>query len=219
MIKLAIVDDDVRLAKGLRSELLDFEEIHSVLTSNSGLRFAEDLKTMAQEKRPEVILMDISIAVPNEGILATREIKANHPEIDVIMFTISDEDEMIFDAFRAGAVGYLLKSESPSFILKTILDISGGGTQMSPSIARKAITFFKKLEHRSKNISVDPSTVLSTREVEILQLVAEGTTYDRIAAKLFISVNTVKSHMTHIFTKLQVKNKVEALNKAKTLFN
>lgn len=217
MIKLAIVDDDLRLAKGLKSEMLDFEEIDSVLCCASGIKFAKDLAAMSPGKRPEVILMDISMGFPTEGIEATQQIKLLYPEIEIIMFTISDEDESIFEAFKAGAVGYLLKNESPSFIVKTILDIKNGGTQMSPSIARKTISYFQLPETKPKE-NLKQHTQLSVRETELLSLVSGGMTYDRIAEKLFISINTVKSHMTHIFAKLQVKNKVEALKKVGGLF-
>jgi len=211
MVKLAIVDDDTRLLKGLKSELLKFTEIDSIISSSSGISFAEELRSMPPERRPEVILMDISMGSPNEGIMATRHIKLTNPEIEIIMFTISDEDEMIFDAFQAGAVSYLLKNESPSFIVRTILDTKNGGTIMSPSVARKTIKFFKSDKIKPK----DPSfgAVLSLREQEILNLVSLGLTYDRIAERLFISIHTVKTHMSNIFGKLQVNNKLAALKK------
>jgi len=213
MVRLAIVDDDTRLVKALKSELLNFEEVDSVLSFNGGLGFVEFLAAMPAEKMPEVILMDISMQFPHEGIKATREIKLRYPQLEVIMFTISDEDETIFDAFKAGASGYLLKNESPAFIVKTILDIKNGGSQMSPSIARKAISYFRLLE---KEVPPSPSkelSLLTNRELELLQLVSEGLTYDRIAEKLFISYHTVKSHMVHVFSKLHVSNKLEALKK------
>jgi DNA-binding NarL/FixJ family response regulator len=211
MVKLAIVDDNIRLLKSLKEELLNFKEIDSIISSSSGIKFSEELQAMPQEKHPEVVLMDISMGSPNEGILATRQIKLTNPEIEIIMFTISDEDEMIFDAFRAGAVGYLLKNESPSFIVKTILEIKNGGTQMSPSVARKAINFFKSDKIKLKDTTLN--SMLSLREQEILNFVSEGLTYERIAERLFISTHTVKTHMSNIFGKLQVNNKIAALKK------
>src|SRR5882724_9417799 len=109
-IKMAIVDDEIRLAKSLKSDLLEFEEIESVITSNSGLKFVKDLEQMHLGKRPEIIIMDISMGSPDEGIQATRLIKDKFPSIDIIIFTISDEDEKVFEAFKAGAMGYLLKN-------------------------------------------------------------------------------------------------------------
>jgi DNA-binding NarL/FixJ family response regulator len=211
MLRLAIVDDDARLLRSLKSELLTFNEIESIISSSSGVKFVEELSSMPPEKHPEVVLMDISMGSPNAGIVATQQIKIVNPGIEIIMFTISDEDEMIFDAFRAGAVGYLLKNESPAFIVKTILEIKNGGTQMSPSVARKAINFFKTDKVKSKEPSV--ASILSAREQQVLNFVSEGLTYDRIAEQLFISNHTVKTHMSNIFEKLHVNNKVAAIKK------
>ncbi|HEY5823873.1 MAG TPA: response regulator transcription factor [Cyclobacteriaceae bacterium] len=211
-IRLAIVDDEIRLAKNLKSDLLEFAEIESVVTCNSGLKFATELEQMHIGKRPEVIIMDISMGSPDEGVQATRLIKSKFPEIEIIIFSISDEDERVFEAFKAGAMGYLLKSEPPSFILKTILDVKSGGAQMSPMIARKAIRFFlpAQPEEATSEPSPEPRK-LSMREMEILGHVSKGLTYHHISELLFISPNTVKKHMVNIFEKLHVKNKIEAL--------
>lgn len=212
LIKVAIVDDDMRLAKILKSDLLEFQEIESVITNTSGLKFARELEHMPAGKRPDIIIMDISMSLDNEGILATQQIKSAFPEIGIIIFTISDQDERVFEAFKAGAMGYLLKNESPSFILKTILDVKNGGAQMSPGIARKAILFMLPKGSEGKTIETGAES-LTTREIEILQQVAKGTTYQQIAEQLFISVHTVKKHMMNIFEKLQVKNKIEAIKR------
>lgn len=211
LIKVAIVDDDVRLAKGLKSDLLEFAEIESVITSNSGLGFARELEQMPLSKRPEIVIMDISMSLVDEGIRATLQINLKFPEIGVIIFTISDEDTHVFDAFKAGAMGYLLKHESPSFILKTIVDVKNGGVQMSPSIARKTIQFMLPKGPRSST-EVD-LTALTSREIEVLENLAKGMTYQETSDKLCIGLNTVKKHMAHIYQKLQVRNKTEALNR------
>ncbi len=216
MYKLAIVDDDVRIASALREALLEFDEIDSVICSNSGLKFAKDLLTMPPASRPDVIVMDISMGLPDEGIRATRQIKSDFPDIEVIMFTITDEDERIFEAFKAGAMGYLLKSEEPAFILKTITDVKNGGAQMSPGIARKAIQYLAPRATVAKP-TADKDEGLTIREKEILDQVAKGLTYPVIANQLFISTQTVKKHMMNIFDKLQVKNKVEALKKTERI--
>lgn len=217
MIRIAIVDDDHRLAKDLKSELLEFAEIESVVTSTSGLGFARDLEAMPPGKRPEVIIMDVSMDLPDEGIRATRQIKSRFPDIEIIMFTISDEDERIFESFKAGAIGYLLKNEAPAFILKTIIDVRQGGAQMSPAIARKTIRFLAPL---GPTVAAAPPETesLTVRELEILGKVSKGFTYDQIGEELFISSNTVKKHMMNIFGKLQVKNKIDALRKAEGLY-
>ncbi len=218
MIKLAIVDDDLRFAKGLKSELLEFEEIESVVTCGSGLKFSQDLRQMVPGKRPDIILMDISMSMPDEGIRSTGQIKKLFPEIGIIMFTISDEDALIFEAFKGGAMGYLLKHESPSFIMKTILDVQNGGAQMSPSIARKTISFLAPpKEHKNRVEEPSEAEELSVRELEILQLVSNGLTYAQIGDRLFIATSTIKKHMMNIFAKLNVNNKIEALRKTDRL--
>jgi len=215
MIRIAIVDDDERLANALKKELLEFSDIASASTSKSGFEFLKDIQQALQAERPEVVIMDVSMKLPDEGIKVTRQIKNLFPDIQVIMFTISDTDELIFDAFKAGAMGYLLKNEKPSFILKTILDVYHGGAQMSPSIARKTIAFLTP--QPVKNESTDVS-LLSARELEILRLVEKGATYEDIGITLFIATNTVKKHMMNIFSKLRVNNKMEAIKKTGRLF-
>lgn len=216
MIRVAIVDDQQRIAQALKTELLEFSEIESVHLSKSGYGFVKDLAAMPPSKRPEIVLMDISMGSPDEGIHATREIKTRYPEIEVIIFSISDDDDRIFEAFQAGAHAYLLKNEKPSFVLKAILDVKNGGSQMSPSIARKAIRWLAPQPPKAASLSssVEP---LSDREREILELVGRGFTYDLVGEHLNISMLTVKKHMGNIFKKLQVSNKVEALRKADRL--
>ncbi|MEI9918996.1 MAG: response regulator transcription factor [Bacteroidota bacterium] len=209
MVKLAIVDDDSRLLESLRSHLENFDEIESVITSNSGLRFADQLSMMNAQQLPEVIIMDVSMGTVDEGIKATSIIKKQFPFIHIIMFTISDNDDLIFDAFKAGAMGYLLKNETPASILKAILDVKNGDAQMSPGVARKAINYLTK-----PAAPVEQSAEkLSPRELETINLVAKGYTYNQIAERLHISPATVKKHMTNIFSKLQVSNKVQAILK------
>jgi DNA-binding NarL/FixJ family response regulator len=218
-IKLAIVDDDVRLSKNLKSDLLEFKEVESIITSTSGIKFAKELEQMHLGKRPECIIMDISMGSPDEGVIATRLIKSQFPDIHVIMFTIASEDDLIFEAFRAGAMGYLLKNEPPTFILKTIIDVMNGGAQMSPAIARRAVHFFlPQSTSKLQAHSAQEMGKLSVRELEILEQVAKGLTYKQIAEDFSLSLNTVKKHMGNIFEKLQARNKVEALRKAEGLY-
>jgi DNA-binding NarL/FixJ family response regulator len=217
-MKIAIIDDDQRLARHLQGELAKYPEIISVICANSGLAFAALMEAIPANERPDVIIMDIQMSIPNEGIVSTQKITALFPDTKVVMFTISDDDENIFDAFKAGAVGYLLKNESPEFVFKTISDVMNGGAQMSPSIAKKAISYLTK-----QGKSTTPKTTfenldpLSARELEILQLVSRGHTYQAIADNLFIASGTVKKHMANIFFKLQVTNKIEALRKLEQL--
>lgn len=210
---IAIVDDNQALAHALRQELLVFPELQEITISDSGLDFVKSL-SLAQpgKKIPDVVIMDISMRLPDEGILATRLLHDRFPEIKVVMFTVAEDDGRVFDAFKAGAVGYLVKNEKPSFIYKTIIDVAAGGALMSPGIALKAIRFFTA-EPIQKNISTANNYHLSERELEVLRLVAKGNTYHMVAEQLFIGDETVKKHLSNIFRKLHVRNKVEAINK------
>jgi DNA-binding NarL/FixJ family response regulator len=214
-LHVAIVDDNQALAHALRQELIAYPELQEITIADSGLDF---VKSMAQQNQeiPDVVIMDISMRLPDEGIQATRLLHDMYPEIKVVMFTVAEDDGRVFDAFKAGAVGYLVKNEKPSFIYKTIIDVAAGGALMSPGIALKAIRFLTA-EPIKTNKDAPNSYHLSERELEVLRLVAKGNTYLMIAEQLFISLETVKKHLSNIFKKLRVKNKVEAINKTKNL--
>ncbi len=212
-LHIAIVDDNQALAHALRLELLAFPELQEITIADSGLDFVKSL-TKKNQKIPDVVIMDVSMRLPDEGIQAARLLHDNHPEIKVVMFTVAEDDNRVFDAFKAGAVGYLVKNEKPSFIYKTIIDVAAGGALMSPGIALKAIRFLTT-EPFQKMKDAPNSYHLSERELEVLRLVAKGNTYLMIADQLFISIETVKKHLSNIFKKLRVKNKIEAINKIK----
>lgn len=212
MIRVAIVDDDLRIARLLKAELADFSEIGSIHISGGGHEFIKDLAAMPAKQRPEVVIMDISMGTPEEGIITTRAVKRHYPEIEVIIFSVSDDDDRIFEAFKAGALAYLLKHEKPAYIFKAIVDVKSGGSQMSPSIARKTIRWLAPQATSPATTTID-GQALTRREVEILEMVGRGVTYDQVAIALNISSFTVKKHMNNIFRKMQVNNKIEALRK------
>ena len=216
MIKLALVDNDARLLELLKKQLLTFSEIELIVTCTSGMRFAEELMTTSPDQLPNVIVMDIAMDLPDEGITATSKIKKLYPAIEIIMFTISDKDDLIFEAFKAGAMGYLLKNETPEFIVRTILDVKEGDAQMSPSIARKTIQYLAKTSQKVSDVH-EEAEALTSRELETINLVSKGYTYNQIGEMLHIAPTTVKKHMTNIFAKLHVKNKIEALIKTEGL--
>jgi len=214
-IQVVIIDDDQTLAKSLKHQLTEFPEIDTITLASSGEDFISHLAT-GEVPPPHVVLMDISINYATEGIQTTKLLHELYPATKVVMFTVSEDDERIFEAFKAGAVGYLLKSEKPEFILKTIMEVNQGGALMSPGIALKTIRFLTQLPSATlKDISNDFQ--LSHRELDVLRLVAKGFPYKHIADQLFISEQTVKKHMNNTFVKLQVKNKIEAINKMKEL--
>jgi DNA-binding NarL/FixJ family response regulator len=160
-----------------------------------------------QKSQPDIVLMDIGLPAIN-GIEGVRTVKSNFENIQVIMFTVFEDDEKIFEAIRSGASGYLLKKTPPEEILEAIKELHDGGAPMSPSIARKVIQAFQ----------VKPSSVLedhqlTSREKEILYALVDGLSYKKIAEKYFVSIHTVRSHISSIYEKLHVNSKSQAVAK------
>jgi DNA-binding NarL/FixJ family response regulator len=156
--------------------------------------------------KPTAIVMDINMPGMS-GIVATREIKQRHPDIQIMMCTVYEDDEIIFDALKAGATGYILKRAPVHEIFDSIAQLIDGGSPISPSIARKLVLSFHPKP------TIDHSASLSDRENEILDLLSTGKRMKEIADKLFVSVNTVRTHVRRIYEKLQVQSRIEALNK------
>ena len=160
---------------------------------------------------PKVVLMDIGLGDGMNGIEVVRELKASKPEILFMMCTIYEEDEKIFEALRAGASGYILKKTQPAKLLEGITELIQGGAPMSSQIASKVVAAFQ-----NKSVATPTGTsleVLSKRENEILEMLSTGLLYKEISDKLFITTETVRKHVYHIYEKLHVTNRVEAVNK------
>ncbi len=162
--------------------------------------------------KPDVILMDIDMPETN-GIEGLKIVTTNFPEINVIMLTVFESNDYIFDAIRAGAVGYLLKKSSPSEIIKAIHEVKEGGTVMTPSIARKVLQFFPKEPEVKEPINdkVDPTEKLTLREMEVLELLTKGFTYRMAAYELGISTETIRTYIKRIYNKLHVHSNTEAV--------
>jgi two-component system, NarL family, response regulator LiaR len=161
-----------------------------------------------QIKRPDVILMDIDMPGMS-GIEATALVKEQFPEIGVIMLTVYENKDKVFDALCAGASGYLLKKSSSIQIVEAIMELIQGGSPMTGEIARKVLEFFSKPHLQSDN-----NYTLSTRELEILKCLVNGDSYKMIADACYISIGTVRSHINSIYKKLHVNSKSEAVVKA-----
>ncbi len=156
----------------------------------------------------DVVLMDIDMPGLN-GIEATALIKSHFPLINVLILTAYDDSEKVFAALQSGATGYLLKKTTPVKILEAISEINQGGAPMNAGIARKVLEFFSEKKNISKN-----EYDLSTREKDVLSCLVIGDSYKMIAARCFISMGTVQSHISNIYKKLQVNSKSEAVAKA-----
>ncbi|HMJ47001.1 MAG TPA: response regulator transcription factor [Ferruginibacter sp.] len=158
---------------------------------------------------PMVVLMDINLGGIN-GIEVVHELKSKCPSILFMMCTIYEEDEKIFEALSAGASGYIIKKTAPSKLLEAIHELYEGGAPMSSQIARKVVSAFQNKPGLNQSRSLE---VLSKRELEILELLAQGLAYKEISEKIFISSETVRKHVYSVYNKLHVSNRVEAVNK------
>jgi DNA-binding NarL/FixJ family response regulator len=210
MIKIAIAEDNFFALKAIEEKLSVFEDIAITHTAQNG---AELLELLAKNSEIDLILMDIEMAVLN-GIEATEKVKQQHPNIKIVMITIYDDDESIFNAIKAGADSYILKETKADKIYETISDTLNGGSVMSPTIALKTLQLLKSV---SKPVVEDTTEKLklSERETEILEQISEGLSNKMIAEKLFISPFTVKRHIENIYQKLQAQNRVELIGKAR----
>lgn len=210
IIKIAIAEDNDFLAKSLIEKLSLFPDRFSMkFRAKNG---SEMVDYIAVSDLPDVILMDIEMPVMN-GISAAAQVSERFPEIKIIMLTVFDDEDKIFKAIKSGASGYLLKDESVEKIVESIDMVLNGGAPMSATIASKTL----KLLKQSSDIIQEDSKEdfkLSKREVEVLELLKKGFDYNQIAEKLFISPFTVRKHIENIYKKLQVNNKMQAVQKA-----
>lgn len=205
---VAIVEDnsDIRLA------LEQIIETSGEYTLAGSCVSGEEALVKIPILNPKVVLMDISLGGIS-GIEVVRELKATHPEILFMMCTIYDEDEKIFEALSAGASGYILKKTSPAKLLEGITELIEGGAPMSSQIARKVVAAFQNKPAVSVSPTGSALDVLSKRENEILEMLSTGLLYKEISDKLTISSETVRKHVYHIYEKLHVSNRIEAVNK------
>jgi DNA-binding NarL/FixJ family response regulator len=210
MIKIAIVDDNSFLIKTVQEKLSFFEDFSLKFTSVNGLDLIEKLE---KNHNIDLILMDIEMPKMN-GIEATCLIKQKYPQIKIIMLTVFDNDENIFNAIKAGADGYLLKEVNPKDLHQGIVETMNGGATMTPSIAMKTLNLFRN-PTAFENIPDKEEYNLTTREIEVLEQLSKGLKYNAIAENLFLSAGTIRKHVENIYAKLQVHNKLEAIQKAK----
>ena len=210
MKKLVIVDDNIFLQKAILEKLAFFEDINCKFTANDG---KDLLQKLEKNRNIDLILMDIEMPEMN-GIEATFQVKSKYPHIKIIMLTVFDNDENIFNAIKAGADGYLLKDVNPKELYDGIIETLNGGAAMNPSIAFKTLKLLRNpidFETRAGQEDIK----LTPREIDVLEQLSKGLTYTVIADNLILSPSTIRRHIENIYTKLQVHSKLEAVQKAK----
>jgi DNA-binding NarL/FixJ family response regulator len=215
MIKVTIVDYNAEVRAALEKLIAGAEGFE--LTGSYG--DLQEAIVLIPLIKPDVVLIDINLGNGESGIDCIRKLKPDYPEILFMICTVFDDDEKIFEALCAGANGYMLKRTSSAELLRALREVYDGGSPMSGLIARKVVSVFQVNDsggvgwnplHAKKGKAL---ASLSNRENEILQQLALGLLYKEIAAKLFISSETVRKHVYHIYEKLHVGNRVEAINK------
>lgn len=210
MIKILIVEDNFFLQKALEEKLSNFSDIVIKDTAQNG---EEAIAVLEENHVVDLILMDIEMPVMN-GIKATEIIKSKFPQIKIVMITVFDNDDHVFNAIKAGADGYLLKETKGDKIHEAILETLNGGAAMSPSIAMKTLKLLKN-PHLQEDFNTTELVELSEREIEVLEQLSKGLKNQDIADNLFISFSTVKKHIENIYKKLQAHNRIELIQKAK----
>jgi DNA-binding NarL/FixJ family response regulator len=208
IIKTAIVDDNSFLMNAVKEKLSFFDDIDIKFTAVNG---SEIVSKLNDNHNIDLVLMDIEMPVLN-GIEATEQVKRKYPHIKIIMLTVFDNDEHIFNAIKAGADGYLLKEVNAKDLHDGILETLNGGAAMTPSIAMKTLKLLRNpVDFKNQNEEIS----LSEREIQVLEQLSKGLSYQLIAENLFLSRGTIRKHIENIYRKLQVHNKLEAVEKAK----
>lgn len=206
MIRVSIIENDRFLCETLRVVLNAVENIEVLSIHLNG----EDALATLPKHKPEIVLVDIDLGNKRmTGIECITRLKPELPDTQFMILTIYEDHQKVFDALSAGALGYVLKSDKPGKIVEAIHDLYEGGAPMSPSIARKIALSFG----RENQADPTQAALLTTREREVIELISKGRLEKEVAAELDISVKTVKAHISNIYTKLQVRTRVEALNK------
>ncbi|OQY96006.1 MAG: DNA-binding response regulator [Sphingobacteriales bacterium UTBCD1] len=203
-ISLIIVED----LKEVRDGLKNFIGLSSDFKVLDTFQTAEEALIEIPRLKPDIVIMDINLPGMS-GIECIRLIKNKTPATQFMMFTVYENDEKVFEALKAGASGYLLKSTGLVQLIESLKELHNGGSPMSANIARKLVNVFQKNETNLPEIET-----LTFRENEMLQMLAKGLLYKEIADKMNISINTVKQHIHNIYEKLHVQNRTEAINKA-----
>jgi len=209
-IKVLLVDDQPLFREGLRTLLSIHPDFDVVGEASNG----QEAINLVRSTGASVVLMDLQMPVL-DGVATTRRLHQEQPDCRVIVLTTFDDDELVFDGLRAGAVGYLLKDAPSEKLAEAIRVAARGETFLQPSVAAKVVAEFARLTRKTAESSNSLSEPLSERELEILRLIARGASNREVAGTLFLAEGTVKNHVTNILGKLGVRDRTQAAIKAK----
>jgi len=205
-VKVLVVDDHALFRRGITAVLANHKNLEVVGEASDGLEAIKKAEAIV----PDIIVMDLNM--PHcSGLEATQALQAKMPQVNILVLTVSDNEADLFAAVKFGAKGYILKNTDPEELIQAILHIARGGVIVSPIMATKLLTEFQGLEAGEKKEAIqETDSNLSPREGEVLQLIARGATNRQIADSLFISENTVKTHLRNIMEKLHLANRSQA---------
>lgn len=202
-IRVLVVDDQAMVRAGFRMLLADEPDIEVVAEASNGL---EAVKEVARV-RPNVVLMDIRMP-ELDGLEATRRIVEAHPQSRILILTTFDIDEYVYRALRAGASGFVLKDDPPEQLIAAVRTVAGGDALLSPSITKQVISQFTKIHQQAPPKGVE---TLTEREMDVFRLITKGYSNAEIGAELFISDTTVKTHVTRVLQKLNLRDRAQAI--------
>lgn len=212
-MKIGVAEDNYFLAKAMKEKLNPYKDIVIEILATNGVELLEALET---NHNLDAIIMDIEMP-KMDGIEATEKIKKMYPHINIMMFTVFEDHEKIYQAIQAGANGYLLKEEDGPTIYAALHELKEGGSSMSAKVTKKTIQLLK-MGNKVNELSKEREEIkLSTKETEVLQHISKGLNYKEIADNLAISPSTVRKHTENIYKKLDVHNKIEAISKGQAL--
>lgn len=212
-IRIGIVEDHAATRQRLVEQLRFYDEVEVVLAVGSGEACLEAFASRPEASRPQVMLMDIQLPASN-GIETTRRLKALVPDVEVLMFTVFEDDDRIFRSIQAGASGYLLKDDPVDEMVTAIRELTQGGAPMSASVARRVLSFVREGDAAPQADGTAAPFELSEREVEVLHHVVAGRTNREIGDLLFLSPLTVKTHIKNIYKKLHVHSRASVVQVA-----
>ncbi|HBX67512.1 MAG: DNA-binding response regulator [Balneola sp.] len=216
-IRIGIVEDQLKVAERLKTRLSFYDHLQIVMHATNARESMDMLNRLPDSMRPQIILMDIEMP-GKSGIEATREIKAAYPEIDILIQTVFEEEDKIFQSIHAGASGYLLKDDPIQKYVDAMEELMDGGAALSPKIASKLMMYVQNVQESKskKKEEVQAEFSLTDREMDILEGIVDDLTAELLADRLFISPHTVRVHIKSIYKKLHVHSRASAVRFAIT---